>query len=153
MTRDPGVPQRLEVGPAPGRDRFPLPFRSMASASGSDEVAATASTQDVIPLVSPNDKMFSAEYPESYFVVGVSALHTIRNAQTLIGAPPPARILDMPCGHGRVLRTLKAAYPTSDLTACDIDRDGVDFAQAPSERPPSTRRPTPPRCVSGSHLT
>lgn len=99
----------------------------MASASGSGEVAATASTQDVIPLVSPNDKMFSAENPESYFLYGVSALHAIRNAQTLMGAPPPARILDMPCGHGRVLRTLKAAYPTSDLTACDIDRDGVDF--------------------------
>jgi SAM-dependent methyltransferase len=36
-------------------------------------------------------------------------------------------ILDLPCGHGRVLRTLKAAFPDASLIACDINRDGVDF--------------------------
>ena len=33
----------------------------------------------------------------------------------------------MPCGHGRVLRTLRAAYPQAEIVACDIDTDGVDF--------------------------
>ena len=36
-------------------------------------------------------------------------------------------MLDFACGHGRVMRTLKAAFPDALLTACDIDRDGVDF--------------------------
>jgi SAM-dependent methyltransferase len=36
-------------------------------------------------------------------------------------------ILDLPCGHGRVLRTLKAAFPEAGITACDLNRDGVDF--------------------------
>lgn len=39
----------------------------------------------------------------------------------------PKRILDLPCGHGRVLRMLKAAFPKAELTACDLERDGVDF--------------------------
>jgi methylase of polypeptide subunit release factors len=31
-------------------------------------------------------------------------------------------ILDFPCGHGRVLRNLKAAFPNAEITACDLDR-------------------------------
>src|SRR5262249_53768032 len=37
------------------------------------------------------------------------------------------RILDLPCGHGRVLRVLHAAFPDAEITACDLDKDGVDF--------------------------
>jgi SAM-dependent methyltransferase len=37
------------------------------------------------------------------------------------------RMLDFDCGRGRVLRVLKAAFPDAELTACDIDRDAVDF--------------------------
>ena len=37
------------------------------------------------------------------------------------------RILDLPCGHGRVLRYLSAAFPEAEITACDIMREGVDF--------------------------
>ena len=37
------------------------------------------------------------------------------------------RILDLPSGHGRVLRYLKAEYPDARLTACDIHPDAVDF--------------------------
>ena len=36
-------------------------------------------------------------------------------------------ILDLPSGHGRVLRTLAAAFPDAKITACDIDHDCVDF--------------------------
>ncbi len=37
------------------------------------------------------------------------------------------RILDFPCGHGRVLRYLRAMFPDAQLTGADLDRDAVDF--------------------------
>jgi SAM-dependent methyltransferase len=36
-------------------------------------------------------------------------------------------VLDLPCGHGRVSRHLRAAFPEADLAFCDIDPAGVDF--------------------------
>ena len=42
----------------------------------------------------------------------------------------PASMLDMGCGHGRVMRFLAAAFPDAALTACDVNRDGVDFCAA-----------------------
>jgi SAM-dependent methyltransferase len=40
------------------------------------------------------------------------------------------RILDLPCGHGRVMRVLRAAFPDREIVACDIERAGVDFCAA-----------------------
>lgn len=37
------------------------------------------------------------------------------------------RILDLPCGHGRVTRHLRAGFPQAQLFCCDIDRAGADF--------------------------
>jgi SAM-dependent methyltransferase len=37
------------------------------------------------------------------------------------------RILDFPCGRGRVLRVLRAAFPDAEITAGDVDREAVDF--------------------------
>ncbi len=37
------------------------------------------------------------------------------------------RILDLPCGRGRVMRVLSTAFPDAELTAGDIDKDAVDF--------------------------
>src|SRR5439155_23668500 len=51
----------------------------------------------------------------------------IKAAMRAVGKTELQRILDLPCGHGRVLRYLKAAFPDAHLTACDIDRGGVDF--------------------------
>ena len=57
-----------------------------------------------------------------YFRVGEAALEEIARV-----VEDPETILDFPCGHGRVLRWLRAAYPSASITACDLDRDGVDF--------------------------
>ena len=38
--------------------------------------------------------------------------------------------LDLPSGHGRVLRWIKAEFPDARLGAGDIDHDGVDFCAA-----------------------
>lgn len=42
----------------------------------------------------------------------------------------PQRLLVLPCGHGRELRWLRAAYPEAAITACDLDQDGVEFCAA-----------------------
>ena len=36
-------------------------------------------------------------------------------------------MLDFASGYGRVLRMMKAAFPGARLTACDIEREAVDF--------------------------
>jgi SAM-dependent methyltransferase len=62
---------------------------------------------------------------DHYLQVGLSALDGIEAA--LHGLPEPCRILDLPCGFGRVTRVLRARYPTALITACDLDRPAVDF--------------------------
>src|SRR5215203_6248118 len=62
-----------------------------------------------------------------YVSVGLSALRAIEDALS-DARVPPRRILDLPCGHGRVTRMLRARFPDAAITVCDIDRGGVDFA-------------------------
>jgi SAM-dependent methyltransferase len=76
------------------------------------------------PELADDDAMFDGR-DEHYLEVGQSASRAIRRA--LRGAPVPQRILDLPCGHGRVTRVLRAMYPDASITVCDIDQSGVDF--------------------------
>jgi SAM-dependent methyltransferase len=79
--------------------------------------------------ISPMDMMFSNDR-EQYFKAAESGLRCIRLAMAAADASEIGSILDMACGHGLVLRMLKAAFPAAALTACDIDTDGVDFCAA-----------------------
>lgn len=90
-----------------------------------DFLAETAG--EIIESMSPEERMPTGD---SYLEVGRSALKAIRFAQLAADKPDFGSILDMPCGHGRVLRWLKAAYPDARLTACDLLTDGVDFCAA-----------------------
>lgn len=67
---------------------------------------------------------------ERYFRLGRNALDCIRLAMTAAQKTAVERILDLPCGYGRVLRWIKAEFPVAGLGACDIDHDGVDFCAA-----------------------
>jgi SAM-dependent methyltransferase len=85
---------------------------------------------DVIRTIAPEDEMYAASV-DVYLQKGRLALSCI---QAAIGALPETyprqpirRALDLPCGHGRVLRHLRAAFPQAEIVACDIDRGGVDF--------------------------
>lgn len=92
--------------------------------------------QEVVDVVSPNDTMLAGEDFAHYLSVGISAIANVTSALQAHGSPPPKSILDMPCGHGRVTRALKSAFPASELFACDIDEDGVRFcARAFTARP------------------
>jgi SAM-dependent methyltransferase len=83
---------------------------------------------DIIEELSPEDIQYKVNRNLSYyFSVGQSALKCIKLAMLAAGKKDVKNILDLPCGHGRVLRTLKAAFPEAQITACDIDRNAVDF--------------------------
>jgi SAM-dependent methyltransferase len=81
---------------------------------------------DIDREIHPNDEMYAAS-PPHYFTWGMSAVQAIQRAIAFVGAAEPRNILDLPCGHGRVLRVLRARYPQAKLAACDLLRDGVDF--------------------------
>lgn len=78
--------------------------------------------------ISPQDEMFAGDV-EHYFDVGESARRCLAAALQLARCDPAqvARVLDLPCGHGRVLRFLRPLFPRAEFTACDLNSDGVDF--------------------------
>jgi SAM-dependent methyltransferase len=76
--------------------------------------------------LAPDDRVYRVD-PDFYFAAGQLAVRCVRLAMLAAGKREVTRILDLPCGHGRVLRTLKAAFPDASLTACDIRPEGVDF--------------------------
>jgi SAM-dependent methyltransferase len=77
--------------------------------------------------LAPRDGMVAADDPEQYFDLGRRALELIKFSAELCDKPHYPDILDLPCGHGRVLRWLRAHYGYAKITACDLDREGVDF--------------------------
>lgn len=92
----------------------------------------TINEQDVVRTISPNDEMYGRDKTHGsdvYWSTGRSSLDAIE--QCLRAARKPLSsvrsILDLPCGHGRVLRYLKAAFPAAEITACDLLEDGVKF--------------------------
>ncbi len=80
----------------------------------------------VDPVVSVNDSMAGGGW-RHYFEVGDDALHWIELALAAGAVPPPRRILDLPCGWGRIMRFLAARYPDAELVGCDIVDDGIAF--------------------------
>jgi SAM-dependent methyltransferase len=87
---------------------------------------------EVEPTIDPSDEMLVPRDPEHYFWVGRSGLEVIERGLTEAGVAPVEvrRILDVPCGHGRVLRMLRARWPEAEIVACDLDRRAVDFCAA-----------------------
>lgn len=94
-----------------------------------DEVSAG----DVIRTISPDDDMLAGGGGEQwYHEVGRSALQCVARALEAARKPPEdvRRILDLPCGHGRVLRYLRAAFGQAEIVACDLAREAADFCAA-----------------------
>jgi SAM-dependent methyltransferase len=76
--------------------------------------------------VSPRDTMYTGDGAH-YFKVGLSAMRVLEEALRRANLKHAGHVLDLPCGHGRVLRFLVRRFPQARFTACDLDRDGVDF--------------------------
>ncbi|GAB0119635.1 class I SAM-dependent methyltransferase [Acidisoma sp. 7E03] len=84
---------------------------------------------EIDKTVSPRDHMYNSG-PDWYFSVGVDAIRAVFRALATSAMAEPKRILDLPCGHGRVARHLRAAFPNAAITFADIDTDGADFCAA-----------------------
>jgi SAM-dependent methyltransferase len=62
-----------------------------------------------------------------YFSVGESGLKACINAASQSYLSSVRRILDIPCGHGRVARYLRAGFPNAEMFFCEIDKSAADF--------------------------
>jgi SAM-dependent methyltransferase len=76
--------------------------------------------------ISAGDGMYIGDGAH-YYKVGLSAIRSIEEAIDAAQLGSVSRILDLPCGHGRVLRFLVRRFPQAEITASDLDRKGVDF--------------------------
>lgn len=99
------------------------------------------STLAVDRTLAARDGMVDASLPDQYFDLGRRALELIHFSSVLCDKPHYPEILDLPCGHGRVLRWLRAHYGYANITACDLDRDGVDFCAGQLRATPVYSRP------------
>ncbi len=62
-----------------------------------------------------------------YFEIGASAIDNIVLAWLSSSIDRIGRVLDLPCGHGRVLRHLVKLFPDAQFDACDLDETGLAF--------------------------
>ena len=99
-------------------------YRALRSAVQQDR---RLSPQCVTTIDIGHDEMFEWSNPRHYFSVGRSGLAAIKVGLDRANVQSVSRIVDVPCGHGRVLRMLRAQWPDADIVACDINRAGVDF--------------------------
>ncbi len=76
--------------------------------------------------IAPDDEMFVGDH-DQYHESGRSMLRNIALALVGAGRPRAERILDLPCGHGRSMRYLRAAFPEAEIVGCDLNRSGVDW--------------------------
>jgi SAM-dependent methyltransferase len=120
---------------------------------------------EVIETISPKDPMYRVApdvAQEFYFAAGREALRCMRLAMLAANLERPQKILDFGCGFGRILRTIKAAYPDVEITACDLRQDRVEFCSSvfgvtgvvSRENPNEIELDGPFDLIwSGSHLT
>jgi SAM-dependent methyltransferase len=102
-------------------------------------------------MIAPVDDMkagASAEEEHKYFEVGRSAIELITDAMMLARRTDLARILDFPCGGGRVTRPLVKFFPDSEISASDIEREKQAFVVSrygarPVDCPPNFTTPLP----------
>jgi len=80
--------------------------------------------------ISENDTMFTqSKSIDEYLLIGSDALNAIAKGMILSSLTQVDAVLDLPCGHGRILRHLVNFFQGCKITACDIDQDGVNFCR------------------------
>lgn len=67
---------------------------------------------------------------DNYFSVGTRAVEVIMSACMASQLTEVRKVLDLPCGHGRVLRHLVELFPEAEFDVCDLDEDGLAFCTA-----------------------
>jgi SAM-dependent methyltransferase len=80
---------------------------------------------------------------DHYFRVGLSAIHCIDDALEQAPIESVRRILDLPCGYGRVMRFLVRRFPEARITACELAQDAVRFCVETFGAVPAISRQNP----------
>jgi SAM-dependent methyltransferase len=80
--------------------------------------------------LSEHDDMFVAGQLEHYLFVGTSALEIISEAMLLARKTRVLRLLDVPCGYGRVTRHLVKFFPDSQIFVSEIDEAKQSFCSS-----------------------
>ncbi len=111
-------------------------FRSARSQLLLDKSVTTAEQgmlRNVSLRVHRSDGMYDPYDPldaRSYLSIGLSGIRCIDHALNEVGAGGAVRsVLDFPCGHGRVLRFLRARFPNASITAAEIDTEALEFCR------------------------
>ncbi|MGH7886743.1 MAG: methyltransferase domain-containing protein, partial [Candidatus Binatia bacterium] len=113
-----------------GRRRFSAVLRNTAKAPANGRrlvIPAAYPWQGVSTIVSERDRMLAKGKEGHYLSVGVSAFQNIAAALKAVEIDEVSTILDLPCGHGRVARVLRAAFPAAEFSVSDLDPDGMAF--------------------------
>ena len=77
--------------------------------------------------ISDMDTMYESGEDAQYFLTGSRAL-TICLSHVNMGKKD-LRILDFPCGYGRVMRWFRNQFPYAQLFGCEIDSRMLDFVE------------------------
>lgn len=72
------------------------------------------------------DEMYEGN-GKHYFKVGLSAINCIDSVLSQLSTYNIHNVLDMPSGCGRVLRFLTQCFPDATISACDVDKNMVDY--------------------------
>lgn len=82
----------------------------------------------IIKEIYPKDGQYNGNL-DFYLRAGQTAIDSIQKAMKLANKDISTvkNILDFPSGGGRILRHLKVNFPNSSITACDIEKDAVNF--------------------------
>lgn len=95
--------------------------------------STSSSDQAILARVSlhlhSQDGMYQPFHPDHYLAVGLSAMHCIESslAACLHPLPEIKKILDFPCGYGRVMRFLRVRYPYASIYAAETNKAALDF--------------------------
>jgi cyclopropane fatty-acyl-phospholipid synthase-like methyltransferase len=78
---------------------------------------------DVDTTIHPDDSMMG----DSYMDVGASGASIVRTSVAASQLTEVKTVLDLPSGHGRVLRHLVKMFPRAQFDVSDLDISGMDF--------------------------
>jgi SAM-dependent methyltransferase len=78
---------------------------------------------EVDATISPTESMMG----DNYMYVGATAADIVRTSVAASQLTKVNKVLDLPSGHGRVLRHLIKLFPRAKFDVCDLDVAGTDF--------------------------
>ena len=97
--------------------------------------------RQISPRVHKNESGYVTDGGEHYLKVGLSAMKCIQQVIASSGLTSPSSILDFPCGYGRVMRFLKAAFPHAQIEGADLDKKANRFCSRIFKAKTMTSRP------------